>query len=126
LCHGNPSVAVEFSRGTDKQKTRGWRKLHNDKLHDLYLSPNTIRVITQEENLAGCVTCRGKKINAYCVSVGKPKGKRYLVRRRRRWEDNIKIELKEIRLESVDWIYLVQDRDKWPAFVNTDINLRVT
>jgi len=51
----------------------------------------------------------GKKINSYWVSVCKPEGKRHLEKRWRRWEYNIKIDLKETRLENVDWIYLVQD-----------------
>jgi hypothetical protein len=51
----------------------------------------------------------GKKINAYWISVCKPEGKRHLERRRRRWECNIKIDLKETRLENVDWVHLVQN-----------------
>jgi hypothetical protein len=50
--------------------------------------------------------------------VGKPEGKRPLAGLRRRWEDNIKINLKEIGCEGVDWIYLAYDRDKWRSLVN--------
>jgi hypothetical protein len=57
--------------------------------------------------------------------VGKPKGKRPLGRPRRRWVDNIKIDLREIGWDSVGWIDLAQDRDQWRTLVNTVMNLRV-
>jgi hypothetical protein len=57
--------------------------------------------------------------------VGKPEGKRRLGKPRRRWVDNIKVDLREIGWEGVDWIELAWDRDQWRAFVNTVMNLRV-
>jgi hypothetical protein len=57
--------------------------------------------------------------------VGKPEGRRPLGRPRRRWEDNIKINLREVGWGSMDWINLAQDRDRWRALVNAVINLRV-
>jgi hypothetical protein len=57
--------------------------------------------------------------------MGKPEGQRPLGRPRRRWVDNIKIDLREIRWDGMDWIDLVQDRDQWRALVNTVMNLRV-
>jgi hypothetical protein len=57
--------------------------------------------------------------------VGNPEGKRPLGRPRRRWVDNIKIDLREIGLDDMDWIELAQDRDQWRALVNTVMNLRV-
>jgi hypothetical protein len=57
--------------------------------------------------------------------VGKPDGKRPLGRPRRRWEDNIKIDLREIGWGGIDWIDLTQNRDRWRALVNTAMNLRV-
>jgi hypothetical protein len=57
--------------------------------------------------------------------VGKPKGKRPLGRPRRRWVDNIKIELREIRWDGTDWIYLAQDIDQWRALENAVMNLRI-
>jgi hypothetical protein len=57
--------------------------------------------------------------------VGKPEGKRPLERPRRRWVDNIKMDLREIGWDSVDGIELAQDRDQWRALVNTAMNLRV-
>jgi hypothetical protein len=65
----------------------------------------------------------GKKRNAYMVLVGKPEGKRPLVRPRLRWEDNIKMDLREIG--GMDWIDAAQDRDRWRVLVNTVMNLRV-
>jgi hypothetical protein len=67
----------------------------------------------------------GEKRIAYRILVGKPKGKRSLGRSRRRWVDNIKMDLKEIGWDGVDWIDVVQDRDKWRTLVNTVMNLRV-
>jgi hypothetical protein len=59
------------------------------------------------------------------VSVGRPKGKRPLGRPRRRWEDNIKMDLREIGIDGANWIQLAQDRVRWRAFVDTVMNLRV-
>jgi hypothetical protein len=67
----------------------------------------------------------GEKRNVYRILVGKPEGKIALGRPRRRWVDNIKMNLRVIRWGGVDWIDLVQDRDKWRALVNTVMNLRV-
>jgi hypothetical protein len=71
--------------------------------------------------------CRtnGAKRNTYRILVGKPEGKRLLGRPRRRWVDNIKMDLREIGWDVMDWIDLFQDRDQWRALVNTVINLRV-
>jgi hypothetical protein len=67
----------------------------------------------------------GEKRNAYSIFVGKPDGKRPLGRPRRRWVENINMDLREIIWDGVDWIYLDQDRDRWRAVVNTGMNLRV-
>jgi hypothetical protein len=61
----------------------------------------------------------------YKVAVGKPEGRRPLGRQRRRWEDGIRMDLKEIGWGSVGWIQFAQDRDRWRAVVNTVMNLRV-
>jgi hypothetical protein len=63
--------------------------------------------------------------NVYRALMGKPEGKRPLERPRRRWEDRIRMDLREIGLGSVNWIQLAQDRDRWQAIVNTVMNLRV-
>jgi hypothetical protein len=67
----------------------------------------------------------GEERNVYKVLMRKPEGKRPLGRPRRRWEDGIRMDLREIGWGSVDWIQLAQDRDRWQAFVNTVMNLRV-
>jgi hypothetical protein len=67
----------------------------------------------------------GEKWNVYRLLVGNPEGKRQLGRPRRRWMDNIKVDLLEIGLNFVDWIGLAQDRYSWRALVNTVMNLRV-
>jgi hypothetical protein len=103
-----------------------WRRLHNEELHNLYSSPNIIRMIkSRRMRWAGHVTPMGETRNAYRILVGKPEGKRPLGRPRRRWVDNIKIDLREIGLDCVDWIELAQGRDQWRSFVNTVMNLRV-
>jgi len=61
----------------------------------------------------------------YWVLVGKPEGKRPLGRPRRRWEDNIKVDLQEVGCGGMDWIELAQDMDSWQALVNAVVNLRV-
>jgi hypothetical protein len=66
-----------------------------------------------------------EKRNVYRILVGKPEDKRPLGRPRRRWVDNIKMDLREIGWDGVDWIYLAQDRDQWRALVNKVMNLRV-
>jgi hypothetical protein len=67
----------------------------------------------------------GEKSSAYRILVGKPGGKRPLGRPRRRWVDNIKMDLREIGSAGVDWIDLAQDREQWRALFNTVMNLRV-
>jgi len=67
----------------------------------------------------------GEKRGVYRVLVGKPEGKRQLRRPRRRWEDNIKMDLQEVGLAGMDWIELAEDRDRWRALVNAVMNIRV-
>jgi ribosome biogenesis protein Nip4 len=67
----------------------------------------------------------GEVRGAYNILVGRPEGRRALRRPRRRWEDNIKMDLREIGFGDVDWIHWAQDRDRWRALVNTVMNLWV-
>jgi hypothetical protein len=67
----------------------------------------------------------GEKRNAYRILVGNPEGKRPVGRPRRRWEDNIRMDLREIGWGGMDWIDVTQDRDQWRAPVNTVMNLRI-
>jgi hypothetical protein len=73
----------------------------------------------------GHVARVGEERNVYKVLMGKPEGKRPLGRPRRRWEDGIRMDLREIGWGNVDWIQLAQVRDRWRALVNTVMNLRV-
>jgi hypothetical protein len=103
-----------------------WRKLHNEELNDLYSSPIIIRVIkSRRMGWAGHVECMGEGKGVKRVLVGKPGEKRLLGRLRRRWEDNIKMEFQEVKCRGTDWIDLAQDRDRWRALVNAEINFRV-
>jgi hypothetical protein len=103
-----------------------WRKLHIEELHNLYSSPRIIRMIkSRRMRWAGHVARMGEKKNAYRILVGKPEGKRPLGRPRRRWVDYIKIDIREIGWDGMDWIHLAQDRNQWVALVNTVMNLRV-
>jgi hypothetical protein len=90
-----------------------WRKLHNEELHNLYSLPNIIRMIKSKRmRWAGHVARMGELRNVYMILVGKPEGKRPLGRPRRRWVDNIKMELIEVGWDGMDWIELAQDRDQ--------------
>jgi hypothetical protein len=106
--------------------TGEWRKLHNEELRGLYSSPSIIRIIKSRRMIwAGHVARMGEKRNAYRILVGKPEGKRPLGRQRRRWVDNIRIDLGEVGWGDVDWVGLAKDRIRWRALVNSVLNLRV-
>ena len=103
-----------------------WRKLHNEQLNDLYCSPNTVRLIKSGRMIwAWHVACMGERGGVYRVLVGKPEGKRALGRPRRRWEDNIEMNLQEVGCGDMDWSELAHDRDRWRAVVNAVMNLLV-
>jgi len=105
--------------------TGEWIKLYKE-LNDLYSSPNIVWVIKSRRiRWAGHVTCMGEGRGVYRVLVGKAEGKRPLGRPRCRWEDNIKMDLQEGGCGGMDWIGLVQDRDRWRASGNAVMNLRV-
>jgi len=104
----------------------GWRRLHNEELHNLYFLPNKIRVIKSRKlRWAGREAAVGRMRNVYKILVWKQEGKRPLGRPRCRWEDNIRMDLREVLWEGVDWVHLTQDMDHWGAVVNTVMNLRV-
>jgi hypothetical protein len=75
--------------------------------------------------MGGALARRGEKRGAYRILLGRPEGRRPLGRPRRRWEDNIKMDLQEVGSRYMDWIELAQDRDRWRGLVNAAMNLRV-
>jgi hypothetical protein len=112
--------------GSKREEDGSWRKLHNDELHNLYSSPNIVRVIkSRRMRWAGHMARMGEVRSVYRVLVGRPEGKRPLGIPRRRWEDNIKMDLMEIVLDGANWIQLAQDRVQWRTCVNTVMKLRV-
>jgi hypothetical protein len=111
--------------GPNRNEVRGeWRKLHNEELNDLYSSPNIRRVIkSRSMRWAGHVARMGR--SAYRVLAVQPEGNRSLGRPKRRWEDNINLDIQEVRCGGMDWIDLAQDRHRWRALVNAVMKVRV-
>jgi hypothetical protein len=112
--------------GPRRKEDGSWGKLHNDELHNLYSSLNIVRVIkSRRMRWARHVAHMGEGRGVYGVLVGRPEGKRPLKRPRRRWEDNLKMDFREIGIDGANWIRLSQDRVQCWAFVNTVMNFRI-
>jgi len=121
----NRVLRIVFGPKRD-EVTEEWRKLHNEELRDLYSLPNIVRVVkSRRVRWAGHVARMGQGRGVHSVMVGKPEGKRPLGRLRRRWEDNIKMDIQEVGGCCGDWMELAQDRDRWRALVSTVMNLQV-
>ena len=110
-----------------EEVTGEWRRLHNEELNDLYTSPNIVRVIkSRRMRWARHVARMGEERGVYRALVGKPEGKRPLGRSRRRWVDNIRMDLQEVGCGYMDWIGWAKDRDSWRTLVSAVMNLRVS
>ena len=106
--------------------TGEWRKLHNEELNDLYSLPNIVWVvISRRMRWAGRIAGIGESRDVYKVYFGQPEGKRPLRRPRRRWKDNIKMDLQEVGCGSRNCIDLAQDGDKRRDFVTAVMKLTV-
>jgi len=112
--------------GSKRDEVTGeWRKLYNEELRDLYSLPSIVLVVkSRRMRWAGHMALMGEGKGVHRVLVGKPEGKRPFGRPRRRLEDNIKMDLREVG-GGGDWMELAQFRDRWRTLVNTVMNLRV-
>ena len=121
------SMVLRRIFGTRRDEVTGeWRRLHNEELNDLYSSPNIVRVMkSRRMRWAGHVARMCEERGVYKVLVGKPEGKRPLGRPRRRWEDNIRMDLQEVGCGYMDWTWLAQDTDRWRTHVSVVMNLLV-
>ena len=103
-----------------------WRRLHNEGLNDLYTSPNIVQVIkSRRMRWARHVARMGEERGVYSVLVEKHEGRRPLGKPRRRWVDNIRMDLQEVLCGYMGWIELDQDRERWRTLMSAVINLWV-
>jgi len=106
--------------------TGEWRILHIEELNGLYSPPNIVRVIKSKRlRWAGHVAHMSEDRGVCRVLVRKPGGRRQLERPRRRWVDNIRLDLQEVGCGYIDWIGLAQDRNRWWTLLSTVMNIRV-
>jgi hypothetical protein len=112
--------------GPKGEEDGSWRKLHNDELHNLYCSPNIVRVIkSRRMRWAGHVALMGEWRGVYRVLLGRPDIERPLRKPRHSREDNIKLDLREMGIDKTNWIRLAQDRVQWWAYGNMVMNVWV-
>jgi hypothetical protein len=103
-----------------------WRRLQNEELHSLYRSPNIVRVIKSRSlRWVGHVAIMEEGRSTFKILTGKTTGMRPLGRPRRRWENNIRMDLEEICMNAGNWVDSFQDRNYWRALVKAALNLQV-
>jgi hypothetical protein len=112
------NIYLHFSKFKYNFLAEDWRRLYNEELHNFYTSPNIIRVT--KSRMVTDKACSTYWNDEKCIKYfgWKPKDKKSLGRTRRRWEDNIRMDLMEIGWEGVDFIHLAKDRDNWLALVS--------
>ena len=113
--------------GPRRDEVKGeWRRLHNEELNDLYCSSNIVRVIKSKRmRWVGRVARMGEERGCIGSCWGIRREGNPLGRPRRRWVDNIRMDLQEVGCDYMDWIGLAQDRDRWRTLVSAVMNLRV-
>ena len=109
-----------------REENGDWRRLQNEELHSLYRSPNIVRLIKSIRlRRAGHVARVEESGSTMKILTGKPTGKRPLGRPRSRWDDNIRMDLEEIGIDTRNWVESTQDRNYSRGLVNAALNLRV-
>jgi len=118
---------VEENIWTEEGRVTGeWSRLNNEELNDLYSSPNNVWVIkSRRMRWAGHVARMGEERGVHRILLGKSEGRKSTGRPRRRWVDNVRMDLQEVGCGYMDWIGLAQDRDRWRTLVSAVMNLRV-
>jgi hypothetical protein len=112
--------------GPKTEEDEPWRKLHDDELHSLYSSSNIVRVIiSRRMRWEGHMACMWEGRGVYRVLSRRPECKRRLGRPMHRWEDNIKMDLRETGVDGANWIWLARDRVQWQTSVNMVMKLQV-
>jgi len=131
LCEFDPGICLTLRKKQEKNSVRlqYTYTIHiksNEELNDLYSSPNIVGVIkSRRMRWAGHVARMGEERVVYRVLVGKPERRKPLGRPRRRWVDNIRMDVQEVVCGYMDWIGLAQDSDRWRTFVSAVMNLGV-
>ena len=112
--------------GPNRDENDKWRRIRNEELHSLYRSPNIVRATTfRRLRRTGHVTGMEEGRTTFKILTGTPVGKSPLGRLRRRWEDTIRMDLKEIYINTRNWVDSAQDRDYSRALVNATFDLRI-
>jgi hypothetical protein len=123
------SVGARVLRRTFKPKTDevtgDWRNIHTEELYSLYSSPNIRMIKIKEYEICEACSMHGRSKRCVHNFIGKPEERKSHMKPRCKWEDNIKVDLREVGREGVDWIYLAENMYRWRALVDLAVNLQV-